>query len=357
MPLPVTKRQFFRILSLAGASLTVSALTVNADEVMPMAPIQTPKGNNNFSFIVGGSETSNIGEWASHLSSAFTSSLQDDVPVPIRYTTGHDGITGANLFDSRIVPDGHTAFLTSGNPFIASMSGDKRVHYDFERWIPILSSLSPSITIARQPFHNSIPDLLKNRSMKVAVSSIIGKELPTLLGIELLKINTIPVEGLTDFQTAIQALKKGDIDVLQLSTPEAFAALPSLLKQGLHTFFSLDETTTYGPRFSDLYHQLPHYKTDNTLFDAWNALALASRMNVSIMLPMLTSSALVAKWRLNTSKILKDEQIITFAKNNNVTLQDNSVCIDTISKMCPPIITTMALQRWLNAKSIKWSHN
>ncbi|CAI3922763.1 Tripartite-type tricarboxylate transporter [Commensalibacter communis] len=357
MPLSVTKRQFFRILSLAGASLTTTALQANANEVMPMGALQTSKSNNSFSFIVGGSEKSDVGEWASQFSSVFTSSLQDNAPVPLRYTSGYDGITGANLFDTRIVPDGNTALLTSGNPFIASMSGDKRVHYDCERWIPILSSLSPSITIARQPFHNSIPDLLKNRSMKVAVSSIIGKELPTLLGIELLKITTIPVEGLTDFSTAVQALKKGDVDVIQLSTPEAFAALPSLLKDGLHTFFSLDNTTTFGPKFSDLYSQLPHYKTGNTLFEAWNALALASRMNVSIMLPMLTPSALVAKWRLNTSKLLKNEQIIDLAKKNNVIFQENAACIDTISKMCPQLITTMALQRWLNAKFTKWSNN
>ncbi|EUK19032.1 hypothetical protein [Commensalibacter papalotli (ex Servin-Garciduenas et al. 2014)] len=354
MPLSVTKRQFFRLLSLAGAGLTTGILQANANETLPMTSIKTHK-DDDFSFLVGGPEKSELGSWASQLSSAFATSLQEDTPLPVHFTTGYDGVTGANLFDTRTTPDGNTAFITSGNTFIASMSGDKRVHFDCERWIPVLCSLSPSITIARQPFHNSIPDLLKNRSMKVAVSSIIGRELPTLLGIELLKINTIPVEGLTDFSTAVKALKKGDVDALQLSTPQAIAALPDLLKDGLHSFFSLDNSTTYGPRFADLYNQLHHYKTDNTLFDAWNAIALASRTNIAVMLPMLTPSALLAKWRLNTGKVIKDNAIVNLAKSEEMTLQENPVCNDTISKMCPPIITTMALQRWLSVKFQKWS--
>lgn len=354
MPLSVTKRQFFHLLSLAGASITTGSLQANANETVPVTPITTHKGDG-FSFLVGGPEKSDIGIWASQLSIAYATSLQEDSSLPLRFTTGYDGVTGANLFDTRVTPDGNTAFITSGNTFIASMSGDKRVHFDCERWIPVLGSLSPSITIARQPFHNSIPDLLKNRSMKVAVSSVIGRELPTLLGIELLKINTIPVEGLTDFPTAVKALKKGDIDALQLSTPQAISAIPDLLKDGLHTFFSLDNTTTYGPRFADLYNQLRHYKTDNTLFDAWNAIALASRMNIAIMLPMLTPSPLVAKWRLNTNKILKDSNINSLAATHHMTLQENPMCNDTINKMCPPIITTMALQRWLAIKLQKWS--
>lgn len=354
MPLSVTKRQFFRLLSLAGASLTTGALQARANETMPMSSVQTHK-DNDFSFLVGGPEKSNLGVWASQFSTAFATSLKEDAPLPLHFTTGYDGVTGGNFFDTRTVPDGNTAFITSGNTFIASASGDKRVHFDCERWIPVLSSLSPSITIARQPYHSSIPDLLKNRSMKVAVSSIIGRELPTLLGIELLKINTIPIEGLTDFTTAVKALKKGDVDALQLNTPQAIAAIPDLLKDGLHSFFSLDNTTTYGPRFIDLYNQLHHYKTDNTLLDAWNAIALASRINIAIMLPMLTPSALVAKWRLNTGKVIKDEKIISLAKDEGIILQENPACVDTVAQICPSLITTMALQRWLSVKLQKWS--
>ncbi|EHD13758.1 hypothetical protein CIN_11170 [Commensalibacter intestini A911] len=358
MPSSVTKRQFLRLLSLAGASITTGALSAaHADETLAIKPIQTRKDDEDFSFLVGGPEKSALGEWATQFSSSFATSLQETAPLPVKYTTGYDGVTGANLFDTRTSPDGNTALVTSGSAFIASMAGDKRVHFDCERWIPILTGLSPSVTIARQPFHNSIPDLLKNRSMKVAVTSVIGRELPTLLGIELLKINTIPVDGFTDYPTAINALKKGDVDALQLSTHESVAQIPELLKDGLHVFFSLDNSTTYGPRFSDLYNQFRHYKTANTLFDAWNAIALASRMSVAIMLPMLTPSALVSKWKLHTSKILQDSSIINMAKQNDTTLQENPVCNDTMSKICPSIITTMALQRWLSAKSSKWSNN
>ncbi|MDI2090018.1 hypothetical protein [Commensalibacter oyaizuii] len=353
MPVPLTRRRLLHLLAIAGTAATYP-LIAKADELSPVD--SSPNGDdiNSLSLIVGSPQNSDLGRWSSRIASAFAQGFQFNDPLPLRYTTGYDGVTAANLFDTRIAPDGNTALITSGNTIIAAMAGDKRVHFDYERWIPIITTLSPSIAIARQPFHNSIPDLLKNRTMKVAVSNILGKELPTLLGISLLQINAVPVTGLTTHDMAVKALRNREVDVIQLSTAQGFADLPILLKEGFHVFFSLDNSTQYGPNFISLYNQLHHSREGNTLLEAWNALTLAARMDIAVILPMLTPSALVTKWRLCTSKVLQTPDIIQIAQQSNLTFQENPACNDTINQMSPSIITTMALRRWLTMKMSKW---
>lgn len=356
MPLPVTRRRLLELLSLSGIAATTYSLNARANELLPSAnSIKEHTDVNNLSFLAGGPQNSEIGQWAAQFSSAFATSLQCSAPLPLHYTTGYDGVTACNLFDTRTSPDGNTALITPGTAFISALAGDKRVHFDYERWIPVLTSLSPSVTIAHQPFHNSIPDMLKNRSMKVGIPTLISKDLPTLLAIELLQINAIPVQGLTDYPTALQAFRNREIDALQLNSTKALANLPSLLKEGFYVFFSLDGSTTYGPSFMDLYAKSRHYRASNALFEAWQAIALASRIDLSIVLPMLSPSSLVTKWRLAASKVIQDNSIIQLAKQYNMTLQSDPACIDILTRTCPSITATLALRRWLSVKASRWN--
>lgn len=355
MSAPVTRRHLLHFLSLAGITATTSVLPIKANEVL--SPVDRLKDHKNIlSLLVGGTQNSKIGQLATQLATIFSKNLQDPAILPLHFTTGYDSVTASNLFDTRTSQDGTTALITSGSAIIAALSADPRVHFDYERWIPILTSLTPTVVIARQPFHNSIPDLLKNRTMKVGVSTIISKELPTLLAVELLQINTHPVVGLTTFTAGIEALRKREIDILQIDSPEGFAELPKLLQEGFHIFFSFENNPTYGPNFSSLYTKLPHYRMGNTLFEIWQTLALAARINLAMVLPMLTPSELVTKWRFYADKLVQDSDFLPIMQQNNMFVQSNLKSITTFAQLIPSTTATLALRRWLSLKLTQWEN-
>ncbi|CAK7192720.1 hypothetical protein COMNV_00926 [Commensalibacter sp. Nvir] len=353
MPLSVTKRQLAQLLT----GLCLIKNTNQKCYAFGDSSISSEAMHNEttqFSFLVGGTKNSKLAYWSKKLSASFSKNFPSEPAISLDYTTGHDSVTAANRFDTRITPDGNTALITTGNAFIAALAGDKRVHYDYERWIPVLSATIPSVVIARQPFHNSIPDLLRNRVMKIAVSTLIGKELPTLLGIELLQINTVPILGLTDHNQAVEALKNGQIDALQISSTEGLKNLPNLLKKGFHVFFSFEKNSDYSPSFFDVYSKLHHFLNGNTLYQAWQALSMASRLHMAVVLPMLTASPLVSKWRMCASKIANDPEISNFASQHYITLQTDPVCNAILSDVSPSITAALALKRWLNIKIPQW---
>lgn len=370
MPFSITRRNLLRILALSGVTSRYVSNAYGEEQALS-SPIPTSHDlignkphpvniqNQPTNLLVAGTENSPIGLWAKELSPSLASGFQsENDKLATQFTTGYDGVTGANLFDARYAPDDNTALLATGTVAIASLAGDKRVHFDYERWIPIFTALSPAITIARQPFHNSIPDRLRNRKLRVAVSTHRGLELPTLLGIELLKINVSPVIGLADYPSAVTALRNQQVDVIQINTAQGLEELPTLIKEGFHVFFSLDSNDkTYGPSFTDLYNNLPHNRNNIALYEAWNAIATAARLKMIMMLPMLTPSALVAKWRHVGNKILQTPEIIQFSQQHKTLLQESPTCLDTYSKLIPSFTATLALRRWLFSKIPTWQNN
>ncbi len=355
MSLLIPRRRILQFLSIAGFSTTLYSIGVKGNEVLStMDP--TKDNQDNYSFIVGGTKESRLGKLATNLAEIYKQNIQNS-SLLLHFTTGFDSVTASNLFDTRLTQDGGLALITSGSAIIAALSADSRVHFDYQRWIPVFCTLTPIIVIARQPFHNSIPDLLKNRSMKVGVSTLIGKELPTLLGTELLQIRTKPVIGITTFKTGIEALRNRTIDLLQIDSPEGLAELPKLLKDEFHVFFSFsNDNSVYNPVFSMLYTQLPHYRMSNTLFEIWQTLALAARMNFAFVLPMLTPSALVTKWRLNTEKLATVPNFNIIMQENNMSFQNNINSIKIFSQLTPSITATLALRRWLSLKIPQWEN-
>lgn len=353
MSLLVSRRRLLQFLSITGASTSVPFLSLKANEVLSTVdPIKEDK--SDFSLIVGGTKASRIGQLADTIATLFKQNIENNPSLSLQFTTGFDSVTASNLFDTRITQDGSIALMTSGSAIIAALATDPRVHFDYQRWIPVFSALTPITVISRQPFHNSIPDLLKNRSMKVGVSTLVGKELPTLLGIELLQISTKPVIGITNIATGIDALRNRTIDILQIDSPEGFAELPKLLTEGFHVFFTFGKDSSNYPSFSNLYTKLPHYRTGNTLFEIWQTLALAARINFTVVLPMLTPSAQVTKWRLNCEKIINNPDFLPIMQKNNLTVQNNLDSIELFSKLIPSPTAALALRRWLSLKISQW---
>lgn len=355
MSLSISRRHLLKFLSLTGMTTAISSLPIKANEVLSTVD-PAKDGKDDYSLIVGGTKESRIGQFSSTLADLFKQNIESNPLLSLQFTTGYDSVTASNLFDTRLTQDGSIALITSGSAIIAALAADPRVHFDYQHWIPVFSTITPIIVISRQPFHNSIPDLLKNRTMKVGVSTLIGKELPTLLGIELLQISTKPVIGITTLSTGIEALRNRTIDILQIDSPEGFAELPKLLAEEFHIFFSFDQESSYSPSFSSLYTKLPHYRTGNTLFEIWQTLALAARINFAVFLPMLTPSALVTKWRLNFEKITDNPYFQSIVHANNIVTQNSLKTIDNFSKLIPSATATLALRRWLSLKISQWEN-
>lgn len=204
--------------------------------------------------IVAGSPGTGPARWAPVLAPALEVTLPSDGPINLQNVAGQDGVTGANLFDAQA--SGENALLVPGTAILAALSGDSRVHFDYQRWLPVALIAGSPLVVGHVDFRRSLRTLLQNRPVRVAVTTPTGAELPTLLAMAILSMRAIPVRGLATPQTSIEALQQGEVDVVQLSpdnaTPELLAALKD---KGFVPLFSL--TAEEGEAFPTLPPGLP----------------------------------------------------------------------------------------------------
>ncbi len=64
---------------------------------------------------------------------------------------GVDGVTAANQFEARTVPDGGTALLLPGSAAMAWLVGDPRARFDAGHWVPALAGVTPGLVVSRVP--------------------------------------------------------------------------------------------------------------------------------------------------------------------------------------------------------------
>ncbi|WP_051544188.1 hypothetical protein [Acetobacter okinawensis] len=138
-----------RRLFLGGAVGCLAATTTAAraaDDIL-VGPVATSTSEQTTRLIVAGSAETPCGTWASHLAPQMAEELGQP-PFDLSFTTGWDGVTGANLFDAQEqLSSASSSLLVPGTALMASMTGDSRVHYAYQRWLPVLSVCQPSMVV------------------------------------------------------------------------------------------------------------------------------------------------------------------------------------------------------------------
>ena len=267
----------------------------NGAGMPPTAPF--PDGAT---LVVAGPEGGPVDCWAGWLAPTLGRALPPGTTVRKDVVGGVDGVTGANQFETRAMPDGGTALLLPGSAAMAWLVGDPRARFDIGQWIPALAGVTPGLLMSRTP----LARVTAAAPLRVAASGPAGPELPALLALDLLGVAWVPVFNLAD-SSATSALGRGQVDAVCLHGRRVAELADTLRDAGAAPAFSFGSVDESGqrqrdpafPATPDASELLASVTTDTALRTAWRATAAASELEVALVLPHLTPAAMVALWR------------------------------------------------------------
>lgn len=250
--------------------------------------------------LVAGPEDGVLNRWAVALAPALEQSLPPDTAIQRVEIGSADGVTAANQFEVRGVPDGMTVLLVPGEAALAWMVGDPRAKFDVGHWVPVMAGTTSGIVMGRQTA------LSPDGRARIAAAGPAGPELPVMLAFELLGARMQPVFGITDVTAAQQAFARGEVDAVFLRGQKVRDQAAGLVSAGAQPLFTLGTLDDSGKPTTDLVFpdvmQFPavlemHGRPTGALYDAWRATAAAVQLEFGLVLLQLTPAAIVALWR------------------------------------------------------------
>ncbi|GAB6853809.1 hypothetical protein [Asaia astilbis] len=354
---PLSRRLLLSTLAASNLAAICPAFALEADDRAEdtSSPMGSPR------LIVGGGPDSLPGQAAPLLSAALAKGLALPVPVKTHYDLGRDGVTAANLFDT-VSPeaDGGTAILAPGAALIASLSGDGRVHFDFSRWAALMLARRPVVTLARAELHRTIRSrlsgLFHDRPVRLAVSHPTGVELTSLLGLSLLGLHPLPVPGYASKSAALDALKSGQVDAVQL-TPgpgDDLSADIASAPQGIKPIFYSGPVIPGVPDFEATYMMARGHAPGGALFQAWQTVANASATALVLALPMLTPPLAIARWRHAAQQAAATPELVSWNETQRLIVTTGADAAPLLNQLEPELTALLALRRWINNNQPRW---
>jgi hypothetical protein len=302
--------------------------------------------------LVAGPEDGALNHWADALLPALEQSLPPDTAIQRVEVGSADGVTGANQFEVRGVPDGMTVLLVPGQAALAWMVGDPRAQFDVGHWVPVMAATCSSIVVGR-------PTVLANGRARIAAVGPVSPELPAMLALELLGAKLEPLFGVTDPATAFA---NGSVDAVFLHgshVPDQFDALSVAGAQALFTLGAIDEDGK--PIRDPVFPNVPHFaelhaqrnRPKGPLFDAWCATAAAVQLEFGLVLQQLTPASIVALWRHAGSDATASLPLQVTSTAANVRLLAGPAATANTSAAAASATTLTELRGWL-ASRFKW---
>ncbi|MEJ1978178.1 MAG: hypothetical protein WDN49_20745 [Acetobacteraceae bacterium] len=261
------------------------------------ASVPFPEGAT---LLVAGPSGGPVDTWAEWLAPVIGHALPPGTAIRKAIVGGTDGVTGANEFEARTVPDGSTALLLPGSAAMAWLVGDPRARFDAAHWVPALAGVTPGVIASRV----SAAQMLSGTTLRIAASGPASTELPALLALDLLGVHWRPVFGLRE-TAAREALAQGTVDAVCLHgrrVAEMAQACAAIAAPPAFTFGVVDEDgrRQRDPAFADVpdaSELLSQRALNGPLRNAWRATAAAAQLDIALVLPQLTPASMVALWR------------------------------------------------------------
>ncbi len=295
------RRGFF--IALGGVAASASARAATS---IPEARCATPPPEpfpDSVRILAAGPPGGRMDRWADAIGAALGPALPPATTLHPTLVGGADGVTAANQFEARVVPDGQTLLLLPGDAPLAWLTGDPRARFDAASWLPVMTGLAPGVLASRVPAHA----LRAGSQLRVAVSVPAGPELAALLGLDLMGIAPVPALGLHEWGAALQALQGHAVDAVFVTGPNTPKLLAEAASAGAAPLFSLGVPAPGGLRRDALLAEVPTVPELATalrgappagaLAAAWRSAAAATQIEFALVLPPLTPAALVAQWR------------------------------------------------------------
>jgi hypothetical protein len=329
----ITRRLFL-------GSATIAA-TIAASPAAPPFP-------DSATLLVGGPGGSPADSWAEWLSPGLGRALPPGTQIRKDIVGGADGVTAANQFEARIVPDGSTAMLLPGSAAMASLVGDPRARFDVAHWVPALAGVTPGLVVSRL----SVARVMGGFPVRIAAINSTGPELPAMLALELLGAKWEPLFGLSD-TAAMDALGQGQVDVVCLHgrrVAEMAQVIGSIGAQPLFSFGCMDEANQRDPAFPGvpaMSELLASRQGDEALRRAWYATAAASDLDVAMVLPQFTPASIVALWRHAATQAMGTATVQAQASALGVRTVAAPAATTTTAAVVADASGQIALRSWL----------
>ena len=289
------------LLVLGRAARGVAAPSFGVTPALAETPF--PEGAT---ILVAGPDNGAMDRWAHLLRPVLAQSVDPGGAMRQTAGGGADGVTGANRFDTRVVPDGRTVLLAPGESVLDWLVGDPRAQFDVGHWVPVMACVAPAAVVGRPAAFAE--GGAAGGVVRIAADQPAGHALPAVLGIELLGARAQLVPNIADNRMLLDALTRNAVDAVLLRGHEVPAQAKELSAGGAAPIFTLGTRDDTGalvrpsafpgvPTLPELYAARRGSKAEGPICDAWAAAAAASQLEFAMVLPQLTPAAMVALWR------------------------------------------------------------
>jgi hypothetical protein len=329
-----------------------SVLSLAAGALIGAAP--APVVLDGAALLVAGPDGGLVDLWAEWLTPTLSRVLAPDTGLRRDVVGGADGVTAANQFEARIVPDGTTALLLPGSAAMAWLVGDPRARFDAARWVPALAGVTPSLVASRI----SVGRILGGTPLRLAASSPSGPDLPAMLAFDLLGANWQPVFGLAE--TAAQvALAQGSVDAICLHGRRVLDMSYALRAAGAPPIFTFNMPDDGGqvqrdPAFIDVPDAAELLRAgvpvDEHLRTAWRATIGAGQLEVALVLPQLSPAAMVALWRRACAQAVGSAPVQAQAVSLGVRALSMPAATTSTAAVMADSASLLALRQWLSTR-------
>jgi hypothetical protein len=306
---------------------------------------------------VAGPPDCTVAAWARRLRGPLAAGLMQGGPLALRYAGGVDGVTGANQFDARVVPDGQNALLFPGSVAMAWLADDGRVRLDPAHMLPLVAMFGPGVLMVQGGLTagaawRGAPG--PGRKLRLAVGPGPDPALTALLGLDLLGIGAVGVPAWPD---PVAVARAGAADAVFLHGPSAALQAPALLADGFRPALS---TERHGPA-ADPALAAPFFLTGvpesrlrrDPLVEAWRATAAASTLCAVLVVPRMTPAAAIGRWRRAAAMAITDDEVDAAAQREALRLAAGSDAAGALAPMEVGGTTQLALRRWM-ALRVDW---
>jgi hypothetical protein len=306
--------------------------------------------------LVAGPQHGRLEGWSNAIAPALAQALPPNTVIRCESVGGADGVTAANQFETRVAPDGATVLLLPGAAGMAWLVGDPRARYDVARWLPVMAGVTAGVVASR-----IAPDALAaGKELRIAASTPGGRDLPALLGIDLLGMVAAPVFNLQEPEAAMAALAGHAVDAVFLTGPRVADQLAALASSGVRPLFSFglpDERGTVVrdlllpgiPSLPELAARLRGAPPSGPLYTAWRATAAAAQLEFAVALPRLTPASIVALWRRAGMQAVASPAVLA-ASGSGVRPLATPAATASAASMAADPASLLELRRWLAAR-------
>ncbi|MBJ7555876.1 tricarboxylate transporter [Marinomonas spartinae] len=307
--------------------------------------------------------------WARFIAPYLTKYIPTHPTVVIKNQPGGGSITGTNLFYQRARSDGSDILGTSASTLFPFMLGDKRVRYNFDKWMPLMASPTGGVVYVQPNLGvKSAADIDKLNGVTLPFGSQgpTRLELPVLMAFEMLGLDVKPVFGMKSRGAGRLAFERGEAKIDFQTTSAYLNSVEDLVKNHKAIpLFSLGVMDEDGkivrdpafpnlPTFQEVYFQKYGKKPSGNEYTAYSKfLAAGFAFQKVIFIPSNTPNDIIQAYQKGIKEMLKDpdfikDSIVQIGPYKNIVGINAAKHLQEATKISPELYAWVA--KWLKQK-------